>query len=367
MKILFLIDNIYRGGKERRMIELLKGLIASGDYELEMLVFSENVQYPEIFDLGIPVHLLARKNKRDPFMFLRFYRLCKQIRPDIIQSWGAMANIYAIPAAKALGIKLLNSCIANAPKKFELTNKKHLWTKLSFPFSDLIIGNSQAGLKVYGAPARKSKRIFNGFDLQRVQHLEMPQKIREKLQIKPGKVVGMVGGFYGRKDYDSFIRAGIRLLEEQREVTFIGIGDGPTLATCRAMIPDPFKDRILLPGQIRQVESYIQLFDVGVLSTNFRVHGEGISNAIIEYMILGKPVVATDGGGTPEIVQHGETGLLVTPLQPKEMADSIAYLLDHPEEAQRMGQRGRARIHDEFTLSRMTADYIQTYEELLAS
>jgi glycosyltransferase involved in cell wall biosynthesis len=300
-------------------------------------------------------------------MFLRFYRLCKQIRPDIIQSWGAMSNIYAIPAAKALKIRLLNSCIANAPAKFEYTNKKHLWTKLSFPFSDLIIGNSQAGLKVYGAPAGKSKRIFNGFDLGRMQNLEAPQKIREKLKIRPGKVVGMVGAFYGRKDYDGFIRAGIQLLEAKREVTFIGIGDGPTLEECRAIIPERFKDRILLPGQIRQVESYIQLFDVGVLSTNARVHGEGISNAIIEYMVLGKPVVATDGGGTPEIIEHGKTGFLVAPQLPTEMAERIAYLLDHPEEARRMGALGKDRILDQFTLSRMTQEYINTYEALLTS
>lgn len=364
MKILFLIDNVYRGGKERRMIELLKGLLANGGYELEMVVFSDNVQYPELFELGIPVHLLPRKKKRDPFMFLRFYRLCKQINPDLIQSWGAMANIYAIPAAKALRIKLLNSCIANAPRKFELTNKKHLWTKLSFPFSDLIIGNSQAGLDVYRAPAGKSRRIFNGFDLNRVEALQAPDKIREKLKIRPGKVVGMVGAFYGRKDYESFIRAAIQLLEQGKAVTFIGIGDGPTHEECLALIPEAFKDRILLPGQIQQVESYIQIFDVGVLSTNARVHGEGISNSIIEYMVLGRPVVATDGGGTPEIVLDGETGFLVTPQVPEELAEKIAYLLDHPEEAQRMGQQGRQRILDQFTLPRMTQEYIKTYKEL---
>ncbi len=367
MKILFLIDNVYRGGKERRMIELLKGLLASGNYRLEMVVFSKNIQYPEIFDLGIPVHTLERKNKKDPFMFLRFYRLCKRIKPDLIQSWGAMSNIYAIPTAKALKIKLLNSCIANAPTKFEYTNKKHLWTKLSFPFSDLIVGNSQAGLNVYGAPAGKSKRIFNGFDLNRVQALTSAQKVKEKLGISSGMVVGMVGAFYGRKDYKSFIQAAILLLKQGRDVTFLAIGDGPTREPCQQLIPAQFEDRILLPGQIQEVESYIQIFDIGVLSTNALLHGEGISNAIIEYMVLSKPVVATRGGGTPEIVQDGETGFLVAPQVVTEMSEKIAYLLDHPEEAQRMGQLGKERIYSQFTLSNMTKEYIKSYEELLVS
>src|SRR5690606_22383307 len=105
------------------------------------------------YDLGIPVHVLVRKIKKDPFHFVRLYRLCKRIRPDLIHSWGAMANIYVIPAAKKLGIKLVNACIADAPARFEFSNKKHLWTKLAFPFSDVIIGNSQAGLDAYGTPS----------------------------------------------------------------------------------------------------------------------------------------------------------------------------------------------------------------------
>ena len=208
---------------------------------------------------------------------------------------------------------------------------------------------------------------FNGFDLKRVQALESAQKVREKLGIKSENVVGMVGAFYGRKDYEGFILAAIQLLEEGRNLTFLGIGDGPTREKCEAMIPTQFKEHILLPGQIEQVESYIQIFDIGVLSTNAQLHGEGISNAIIEYMVLGKPVVATNGGGTPEILQDGETGFLVTPQVPAEMAGKIAFLLDHPEEAKRMGKLGKERIYDQFTLSRMTQEYIKAYEALLVS
>lgn len=349
------------------MLELLKGLLVNGDFKPELVVFSDNIQYREVFDLGIPVHTLVRKYKRDPFMFIRFYRLCKHIQPDLIQSWGAMSNIYAIPATKGLRIKFINSCVADAPSQFDIWNKKHLWTKLSFLFSDLVIGNSQAGLHTYGVSAGKRKRIYNGFDFKRIQGLLPANQVRKKWGVQEGKVIGMVGAFHERKDYETFIRAAILLLEEKETLTFLAIGDGPTREKCQDLIPAIYKNQILLPGQIQDVESLIQIFDIGVLSTNSAVHGEGISNAIVEYMALAKPVVATDGGGTPEILLDEETGFLVPPESPAIMAEKIAYLLDHPAEARQMGKLGFERIKTHFSLEKMTQEYINVYKEYIIS
>ncbi|MCB0558662.1 MAG: glycosyltransferase [Lewinellaceae bacterium] len=364
MKILFLIDSLPRGGKERRMIELLKGLLHNGRYQPAVAILSGKVQYEEIFSLGIPVHTFVRKFKKDPRLFLSIYQLCKRTMPDIIHSWGSMSSIYTVPAAKALGIKLINASVADAPLNLGLSNKKYLWAKLSFPFSDLIVGNSEAGLRAYRAPGSRSQCVYNGFDFNRIPEASSSEEARTRFHIEEGKIVGMVGAFHDRKDYPTYIKAAIQLLEEGRKVSFLAIGDGPHWEKCAAMVPPKFKNRIILPGLIRQVESVIQAFDIGVLATNSLVHGEGISNSILEYMAIGKPVVATDGGGTPEIVADGRTGFLVTPLAPKDMADKIAYLLDHPEKAQQMGEEGRRRIETEFAISRMTERYIEIYQDM---
>ncbi|MCB9290587.1 MAG: glycosyltransferase [Lewinellaceae bacterium] len=364
VKVLFLIDSLPRGGKERRMVELLKGLLRHGGYEPAVAILSGKIQYEEIFDLGIPVHTIARTFSKDPRLFIRMYQLCQKTKPDLIHSWGYMSSVYVIPAAKAMGIKLINAIVANAPKKLGLSNKKYLWAKLSFPFSDLVIGNSRAGLQVYRAPAQRSQCVYNGFDFSRIPESFSAEEVRNNLNIPEGQIVGMVGAFHQRKDYSTYIRAAIQLLEEGRPVSFLAIGDGPLWKECAAMVPARFSNRIILPGLRRDVESIIQAFDVGVLATNSLVHGEGISNSILEYMALGKPVVATDGGGTPEIVENGRTGLLVSPLNPEEMAEKIAYLLDHPEKAREMGQEGRRIIETEFTISRMTERYIDIYKSM---
>ncbi len=364
VKILFLIDSLPRGGKERRMIELLKGLLSTGGYRPEVAILSGKVQYEEIFSLGIPVHTIIRKFQWDPRLFTSLYRLCREVQPDIIHSWGHMSSVSIVPAAKMLGIRLINGSVANAPLNLGLRNKKYLWAKLSFPFSDLVIGNSRAGLRAYRAPEGRSHCVYNGFDFRRVPEAGSSEEARTRLGIEEGQIVGMVGAFQPRKDYATYIRAAIRLLEEGRQVTFLAIGDGPLREECAATVPARFQGRILMPGLMQDVEKAIQAFDVGVLSTNSLVHGEGISNSILEYMALGKPVVATDGGGTPEIVDDGHTGFLVKPLDPEELAARIAWLLDNPEKARRMGKEGKQKIETEFTISRMTEHYVEIYQSL---
>ncbi|MEL7341058.1 MAG: glycosyltransferase family 4 protein, partial [Bacteroidota bacterium] len=124
-------------------------------------------------------------------------------------------------------------------------------------------------------------------------------------------------------------------------------------------------DRILFPGMVNNVESIINIIDVGVLASNSKVHGEGISNAILEYMALAKPVVATRGGGTPEIVMDGQTGFMVPPFDPDAMANKINWLLELQEEAKAMGVRARQRVEADFNLENMAERYYQIYQSIL--
>jgi glycosyltransferase involved in cell wall biosynthesis len=263
-----------------------------------------------------------------------------------------------------LGIKLLNANIADAPKDMNLFDERYFRAKLTFGFSDAIVGNSQAGLEAYRAPGIKSHCVYNGFDFDRISHLEDTETVRQGLGIDSGKLIGMVGAFFDRKDYDTFIRGACLLLRDRKDLHFLAIGDGPNLAHCQSIVPEHFRAHIHFPGMLHRVESVINLFDVGVLCTNASVHGEGISNSILEYMVLGKPVVATLGGGTSEIVIDGETGWLVPPADPEALAGKIADLLDHPDKALGMGNKGRERIYSQFSIHKMEQTYLGLYSQL---
>src|SRR5690606_31004954 len=103
------------------------------------------------------------------------------------------------------------------------------------------------------------------------------------------KVVGMVAAFSAFKDYKTFINAANIVLEKRNDVVFVCVGDGPKLNECKSIVQKNNSDKIIFTGKQKNVENIVNVFDIGVLST----FNEGISNSIMEYMALSKPVVVT--------------------------------------------------------------------------
>lgn len=171
-----------------------------------------------------------------------------------------------------------------------------------------------------------------------------------------------MGAFEDRKDYQTYFNAAKKVLDAgHSDVTFLAIGDGKNRAEIEASIEERYKSHIIFTGLQKNVESIIQIMDIGVLSTNADLHGEGISNAILEYMALGKPVIATDGGGTPEIVQEDTTGYLIPNKNPEIMAQRMVHLLKNESLAYHMGRLGKERIKKHFNLEDMTTHYQKLY------
>lgn len=359
------IDSLTAGGKERRLVELIKGLKNYSDIQCELAIMSNDIHYQYVFKQDIRVHYLIRNWKKDPRIFFKLYKLCKEFKPDIIHSWGSMPSVYAFPIAKLLRIKFINAIISDAPLKLKIFGKAWTRSKLTFPFSDIILSNSYAGLKSYNVPNKRSYCIHNGFDFSRLDRLEDKKKVREKFDVVTEKVVGMVGAFADRKDYKTYLFAAMKILSKRNDVSFMAVGDGKNLEDCKKLVKKENKNKIIFTGKQNDVESIVNVFDIGVLTTNLEVHGEGISNSILEYMALGKPVIATEGGGTKELIINGETGFLLEQKNYIQLADKIEYLLENKKVAIEMGKKGRERIKKEFSLEKMTNSYISLYKNLL--
>ena len=117
--------------------------------------------------------------------------------------------------------------------------------------------------------------------------------------------------------------------------------------------------QIRFPGLRSDIESILQIADVGLLITPC----EGISNSIMEYMASAKPVVASRGGGTQELVMDGETGFLVDQKRPDQIIEKMELLMHNPQLARAMGQNGLQRIKKHFDISRMTEKYLEVYNK----
>lgn len=359
MKILYVIDALGAGGAERRFVQLIKGLDRAR-FKTMVVLLTDIVHYDEIYALDTEIVKLERKMKKDPSIFFRLFSICQKYEPDIVHAWGSMSAFYAGPVAKMLGIKLINAMIADAPAR--LNARQRLGSLITFSFSDVIQSNSSAGLEAYKVPQGKRSVIHNGFDFERMNNLKDPDAVKKEIGIATPYVAGMVAGFKVQKDYESLVRAARRILEKRDDVAFVCVGGGPDLERIREMAKGD--KRIVFTGKRSDVESIINMFDIGILLTDLERHGEGISNSIMECMAAGKPVIATDGGATRELVIDGETGFLVPQKSPERLAEKIEALLDNAELRKKMGIRSRERIEQEFNIGKMTSEHAGLYEKL---
>jgi glycosyltransferase involved in cell wall biosynthesis len=273
-----------------------------------------------------------------------------------------MTSQYACGIAKVLGIRFVNGMVT-ASDDMSWQEKKFWKAQVTYFLSDRVMGNSDAGLKAYRVPRRKAVRIYNGFDFERLKNLDRPEDVKKRFGIQASHVVGMVASFSKSKDYETLILAGKKILQKRNDVAFVTIGDGENLEAMKRLAGQDNFSRILFLGKQKDIESIVNIFDVGVLAT----YTEGLSNSIMEYMALAKPVVATDGGGTKELVLDGITGFLVRPQSPDELAERIEYILDNSERAQAMGIAGRERIEKEFSIQKMSKEVTSLYDELIGN
>jgi glycosyltransferase involved in cell wall biosynthesis len=115
-----------------------------------------------------------------------------------------------------------------------------------------------------------------------------------------------------------------------------------------------------MPGFKENASDYYGLFDVFVLPSK----REGISNTLLEAQSCGLPVIATDVGGTPEIVAHGRAGMLVPPGNVQAMAEAILRYVEEPALMRRQGLAARERMEQEFSMAKMLANYEKLYDDV---
>ncbi len=123
MKILYVIDTLGSGGKERRLTELLKELMHKQEIEYELVVMSDDIHYEEVYNLGINIHKIIRNTKKDPSVFWKLFRLIKNFKPDIVHCWDSMSAVYVALSCKILKCRLVNGMVIDTPVRQNILNK----------------------------------------------------------------------------------------------------------------------------------------------------------------------------------------------------------------------------------------------------
>lgn len=179
---------------------------------------------------------------------------------------------------------------------------------------------------------------------------------RGRLGLPPGvPVMGNVGRVAYQKAPEHFVEA---LAAQREDVWGIWIGGGPDLERMRELA-----ERRGVAGRMRwlghrdDVADLLPAFDVFVMPSRY----EGLPCALVEAIGAGVPVVASAVNAVPEMISPGETGLLVTPQRPRQVADAVRYVLDHPGQARRMAVAARERLDVRFTVEHLGEVLDETY------
>ena len=363
------IDSLDKGGKERRMLELIKGLLKSGEeFNIYLVLLTDKVEYQYVYDLPIKFEILKRRFKKDPSIIFKLGRIISSFKPDIIHSWSTMASIYLSFSNLFSRKPLINAVLADAHPHLNFSDKHYLRVKLTTPFSDVFISNSEAGIRSYKTPADKSVCIYNGIDFNRFKNLRSQENVEMEMlgDRKNGRIViAMMATFDERKDFSTFLNAAIKMSLINNRLVFLLIGGGPALAPMRNKVPREMLDnQIFFTGKRDDIESLLQIIDIGVLMTNSENHGEGVSNSIIEYMASGKPVIASRGGGTDEVVRDHFNGFLIDPKDESQLIQKINLLINDRALLNSLGNNAHNWAQETFDLDKKTREYIDLYHKL---
>ncbi|HVD16439.1 MAG TPA: glycosyltransferase family 4 protein [Actinomycetota bacterium] len=186
-------------------------------------------------------------------------------------------------------------------------------------------------------------------------------RLRKELGLPAGtRLVGTVGRLDFQKAPLDFVRMAARVAAARPAVRFVMVGDGPMADEVRAEA-ERLGVEVALVGFRADAPVLATAFDVFVISSLY----EGLGRALTEALGSGRPVVATAVNGVPDLVVPGSTGLLAPPGDPGALAESVTWLLDHPEEGRRMGGQGRVLVRTLFDPALMCELIDRTYRHLL--
>jgi glycosyltransferase involved in cell wall biosynthesis len=354
-RVLIVCDSLDNGGAERQMTLLATNL--PDDFAVRVFSLGNGAYAEVLRGAGVDLQVAPRRWRYDVSPALRMWREIRAWRPDVVHAWGWMAAAAAMAACKPLRIPLVDGTVRTGRPTGRWAGLNRFLTLRA----DASIANSRAGAVAHGLTGPRAFVVHNGFETDRVPDVHRPPRDAGA----PAEVV-MAARMVPAKDFDTLIAAAEILQGRGCRFRFTLVGDGPErdrLAARSLTLAEAGCLRFLECGL--DVMPVLAAADIGVLLTDDRHAVEGLSNSIMEYMACGLPVVCTDTGGNPEIVEDGGTGVLVPPRDPTAAADALARLIDDPDTARRFGEAGRERVATEFSTRAMVDGTVRVYRSVI--
>ncbi len=359
-KLAFYIGSLNKGGAERVFVNLAEYFQNKG-YQIVMVtqyqkedeyVLAEGIRRvisdipPEETTGSRAVNFYRRMS--------RLHRIWKKERPDLVLSCVGKNNFMAVVTTMFTKTKPVVSVVGEAKEEYPNRLMKAL-ANLLFPFASGVILQTE-----------RSKSFFS----QRVSRTSVilpnslnPLFIRERFRGEREKRIVSVGRLDANKNHEMMIRAFAGLAGRYPEYTLTIYGEGELREHLQKLIASlGLEEKVFLPGVVPDVAERIEKATLFLLVS----YSEGVSNALIEALALGLPVIATDvpSGGTQELIRHGENGLIIPPGDEEALKAAMERLLSDGEYAERLGEQAH-KIQERLAPERVNRQWQEYFESIL--
>lgn len=362
MRILQIIPTLDRGGAEKQLSLLASGLKARG-LDIHVCCLTRGGPLQAALDAAqVPYHIVGKRWKIDPLSYFRLKSHIARLKPDLVHTWLFAANSYGRHAALATGVKHVlagERCVDPWKRWHEFAIDRYLAKR-----TEKIVTNS-GGVKAFyaqnGLPESKFVIIPNGIDAT-TPPLRDRNEIARELQIPPeSKWIAAVGRLWPQKRLKDLIWAADLVKCVRDDTHLLIVGEGPQRESLeRYARLCEITDRVHFVGERKDVGQLLPHMECLWLASEY----EGQSNAIMEAMVAGIPVIATNIPGNDELVVHESTGFLVPLGDRAEFASRTVQILEDESLKKRLGAAGRERITTEFTVQKMVDRHEQLYRSL---
>jgi glycosyltransferase involved in cell wall biosynthesis len=360
LKVLHIEAGRHLYGGARQVLYLLEGLTGSGAVRNQLVCPLGSAIAQAARGSCERVHALPMKGDLDLSLVLRLRRLIRAEAPDLVHvhsrrgadpQGGIAARLAAIPA-------ILSRRVDNPESRLSMRLKYPLYAKV-ITISDGI----RQVLLAAGLPPEKVVCVHSAIDSRPFLAGCDKGWLQQEFGLPPGaRTLAVVAQLIKRKGHGVLLEALPGIVQQHPELRVLFFGQGPLESELQDRINRlGLTDHVRLAGFRSDLERILPCLDLVVHPATL----EGLGVSLLQAAAAGLPIVAARAGGIPEAVRDGENGLLVPPGDSRSLGEAVLWILDHPDDARAMGQRGRALVEREFSVPAMVSGNLSVYRQVL--
>jgi len=366
IRIAYLVRQLGVGGLENVVVELANALEPSR-FACSIVSFAApGPLQNKVHTAQVQVVALNQSGGNNPVLVYRLYRFLRQQRPHIVQTHNWATLLEGFLGAKLAGVPLIvhaeHGTIESRARNLFL--QRHLWKKVH-----RVLCVSQAHRRrladTVRFPYQRLQPILNGVDTSLFAPRPGDRKsLRTQLGLKPECLyIGTVGNLRPVKNHALLLRVSQQVCRRYQNVRFVLIGHGPLREQLAAYAQElGIQHQVQFLGTRADIPELLNALDIFVLPSL----SEGLPMSVLEAMACGLPVVATQVGGLPEVIEDGKTGLLVPSQDEQQLTLALEVLIQHEKQRKVLGEQGRKRVVEHFSVQKMTNEYQELYESLVS-